>query len=238
MDEIEKLKRLLKDEKRRREEEQRLYELAENHAAEQQHRREEKQRRREEAEALNKKAQAQTLPQYLESYHSLSLAIRKKLLDNPSFFSDAIFPSFHQLEYVASVISPISSEIDLRQYKRDTVENAVKKLVDRAYKSSTLQKSLDLRRPVTFESHTNLGDNNNPSISFKHLTIGGEDKSAPNPAVLRAFRRARMSKVGPANQFCIYRTSDGRNIPALTIEYKASHKLTMDEVVTGLQSKI
>ncbi|KAF6784459.1 hypothetical protein CSOJ01_15749 [Colletotrichum sojae] len=41
-----------------------------------------------------------------------------------------------------------------------------------------------------------------------------------------------------ADQFCIYRTSDGRNIPALAIEYKAPYKLGRNEVITGLVSEI
>ncbi|GKU14114.1 unnamed protein product, partial [Fusarium langsethiae] len=39
-------------------------------------------------------------------------------------------------------------------------------------------------------------------------------------------------------QFCIYRTSDDKNIPAVAIEYKAPHKLRRDEIVTGLVSEI
>ena len=32
--------------------------------------------------------------------------------------------------------------------------------------------------------------------------------------------------------------ADGANIPAMTIEYKAPHKLSQDEIVTGLASEI
>ncbi|KAM4067556.1 serine threonine protein kinase [Hirsutella rhossiliensis] len=50
---------------------------------------------------------------------------------------------------------------------------------------------------------------------------------------------ASASALQPAApKFCIYRTSDGQNIPALAIEYKAPHKLSVDEVVTGLESEI
>ncbi|KAK1722923.1 uncharacterized protein BDZ83DRAFT_409229 [Colletotrichum acutatum] len=53
----------------------------------------------------------------------------------------------------------------------------------------------------------------------------------------RKPRRRTRGKGNRADQFCIYRTSDGRNIPAVAIEYKAPHKLRRDEVVTGLESE-
>ncbi|KAI0095725.1 hypothetical protein GGR51DRAFT_544705 [Nemania sp. FL0031] len=61
---------------------------------------------------------------------------------------------------------------------------------------------------------------------------------ATTPAPKRSRRRAGRGKKGPADQFCIYRRSDGRNVPALAIEYKAPHKLTRDEVVSGLGGEI
>lgn len=53
----------------------------------------------------------------------------------------------------------------------------------------------------------------------------------------KLLRRAR-GKGNRADQFCIYCTSDSRNIPAVAIEYKAPYKLRRDEVVTGLESEI
>lgn len=37
---------------------------------------------------------------------------------------------------------------------------------------------------------------------------------------------------------CIYRTSNRENIPTVATEYKAPHKLSQDEVITGLESEI
>jgi hypothetical protein len=65
--------------------------------------------------------------------------------------------SQHQLDYVRSLITPISSEHGLRYYEHDTVENAVQKLVDAVYENPVLRASVGLRGTVTFESHTNLG---------------------------------------------------------------------------------
>lgn len=265
MEDNEELRRLLNEERRRREQ-------AEYDAAEQR-------RRREAAEEIAKASLPQTLTQYLDTCHSLSLQVRvitnpssttqgvttnptgrifprriipwddfaacqeevwEKLWAGPSFSSNAVFPSSHQLDYVASVIHPVSSETDLRHFELETVENAVQKLVDEAYNDPLLRTRLGIRGTVTFESHTNLENHtdNIVSTSLEHTSIGGDGAGSATANVLRAFRRAVKGKGGSADQFCIYRTSDGRNVPALAIEYKAPHKLTRDEVATGLISEI
>ncbi|KAB5560312.1 hypothetical protein GE09DRAFT_1173007 [Coniochaeta sp. 2T2.1] len=204
-DEIAELRKALQEEQRRREEEQRRRE-------EEQRRREEEQRRREEAEALAEASQPQALQPYLGLCHSLNLSIQV-LTDRSSttqgdtttpteeiwnhvsksqlFCSQPAFPSQHQLEYVKSLLKPISSEIGLRDFERDVVENAVQKL-----------------GTVTFESHTNLGD---PTEPMELMSVGSDGG-------------------GERYQFCIHRRSDGRRCPALAIEYKAPHKLSVDEV--------
>ncbi|KAH7012653.1 uncharacterized protein B0I36DRAFT_369779 [Microdochium trichocladiopsis] len=164
------------------------------------------------------------------------------------FSSLPTFPSQHQLEYVRSLLKPISSELGLRDFERDVIENAVQKLVDRAYMDPLLRSSLGLQGTVTFESHTNLGTTDDDPISepLEHMSLGrgGADAaasasaSAPKPPGAPKARRRARGKGNRADQFCIYRTSDGQNAPALAIEYKAPHKLSVDEVVTGLESEI
>ncbi|POS76537.1 hypothetical protein DHEL01_v205080 [Diaporthe helianthi] len=273
-DEIASLRQQLREEQRRREGEQRRREG-------EQRRREEEQRRREEAEQLAEASQPQALQKYLESCHSLSLAIQvvtdrtlttqgettnptgrifprqiipwddfttrqeeiwDQLWNFDSFSSEAVFPSLHQLEYVMSLIRPISSEVGLRNFQRDTVENAVQKLVDKAYSNERLRQKIGLQGIVTFESHTNLGQTNETlSEAIEQMSIEQDDidaaATASKPSKHKPRRRAR-GKGNRADQFCIYRTSDGRNVPALAIEYKAPHKLRRDEVVTGLESEI
>ncbi|KAI1407697.1 hypothetical protein F5Y13DRAFT_123197 [Hypoxylon sp. FL1857] len=238
------------DEQRRREEEQR--------------RREEEQRRREEAEDIARASLPQTLEPYLEACHTLSLAVdvvtdrslttqgdttnpvgriypqriipwddfpsRQEEIWNQlfeqSFTTQYVFPSQHQLDYVRSLIRPISSEHGLRYFERDTVENAVQKLIDTVYDDPSLRDRLGLRGTVTFESHTNLGTvDDNVSESLERVSLA-------------AARRPPKGKGNRADQFCIYGTSDGANIPATAIEYKAPHKLSQDEIVTGLESEI
>ncbi|KAI3342761.1 hypothetical protein F4824DRAFT_443159 [Ustulina deusta] len=159
------------------------------------------------------------------------------------FCSDPVFPSSHQLDYVASDISPIASEMDLRHFERDTVEKAVRRLVNEAYNHELLRVRLGILGSVTFESHTNLGDTVDAvSQSVEQMTMAentaANATTTPAPKRARARRKVGRGKKGPADQFCVYRRSDGRNVPALAIEYKAPHKLTRDEVVAGLREEI
>ncbi|KXJ84855.1 hypothetical protein Micbo1qcDRAFT_169896, partial [Microdochium bolleyi] len=170
-----------------------------------------------------------------------------------SLFSSVLaFPSQHQLEYVRSLLKPISSEQGLRDFERDVVENAVQKLVDGIFMDTVLRRALGLQGTVTFESHTNLGTTDNDPISepMERLSLGSVGASAvgamvtapasaaqPPAAAPKARRKAR-GKGNRADQFCIYRTSDGQNVPALAIEYKAPHKLSVDELVICLESEI
>ncbi|EAQ89477.1 hypothetical protein CHGG_06096 [Chaetomium globosum CBS 148.51] len=172
--------------------------------------------------------------------------IWNRLSVEPSFGSQQHrFPSQHQLDYVRSVIQPISSEHGLRYYERDTVENAVQKLVDAVYESPVLRASVGLRRTITFESHTNLGTpaDGSPSLSGPSepapLSGGSAGEAALAPrGPARKRRRIVKGKGNLADQFCTYRLSDGVRIPAAAIEYKPPHKLSQDEVVTGLVSEI
>ncbi|CRK44215.1 hypothetical protein BN1723_000901 [Verticillium longisporum] len=158
------------------------------------------------------------------------------------FASRPVFPSQHQLEYVRSLLKPISSEVGLRDFERDVVENSVQKLVNEANKDPLLRTALGLQGTVTFESHTNLGGAGDTiSAYMERMSIEegrtGVTTAASKSTVPKARRKAQ-GKGNRADQFCIYRTSDGRNIPALAIEYKAPHKLSMDTVVAGLESEI
>ncbi|KAL1845632.1 hypothetical protein Daus18300_014487 [Diaporthe australafricana] len=222
MDEVAKLREALAKEQRRREEAESRASDAQRRREEEQRRREEEQCRREKAEQVARTSQPQTLGCYLEACHSLSLAMK--------------------MNYVRSLLSPISSEHGLRSFERDTVENAVQKLISAVYNNPLLRNSLGLQGAVTFESHTNLGTtDDNLSKSLENMSLpedsAGDTALAPTAAI-RKPRRPAKGKGNRADQFCIYRTSDGANVPTTAIEYKAPHKLSQDEVVTGLSSEV
>ncbi|KAL1850489.1 hypothetical protein Daus18300_012903 [Diaporthe australafricana] len=129
------------------------------------------------------------------------------LLSEPSFTSQHTFPSQHQVDYVRSLLSPISSEHGLRSFERDTVENAVQKLISAVYNNPLLRNSLGLRGAVTFESHTNLGTtDDNLSESLENISLpedsAGDTALAPTAAI-RKPRRPANGKGNRADQFCI-----------------------------------
>ena len=150
------------------------------------------------------------------------------------FFSNSGFPSQHQMDFAKSLLRPISSEIGLREFESIIVEKAVEKLIDAVSTDSLLQRQLGIRGTVTFESHVNIGASQDTiSEPMNQMTLSSRDP----PAAPRPRRRAR-GQGNRADQFCIYRASDGQKIPAIAIEYKAPHKLSVDEIVTGLETEI
>ncbi|KAI1119908.1 hypothetical protein F5Y10DRAFT_146051 [Nemania abortiva] len=174
-----------------------------------------------------------------DKYDTQQEGIWSRLSGDWPFCSGAIFPSAHALDYVASRIRPITSETGLRDFERDTVENAVEQLVDEVYKDEQLRVHLGIQGSVTFENHTNLeGAVDADSESTQNMANAkGTDVTTPAPKRPRP-KAHRKGRRGPADQFCIYRKSDGQDVPVLAIEYKAPHKLTKDEVVVGLNKEI
>ncbi|RYP25555.1 hypothetical protein DL767_008342 [Monosporascus sp. MG133] len=144
-----------------------------------------------------------------------------------------------KLEYVTFLIRPISSKLGLRDFERDTVENAVRKMFEEVYKDLPLRSRLGLKGTITFESHTNLGDTDSAiSEPMGYVSIGRADADATVPAPKKTTRCKAKGKGNRADQFCIYRTSHGQNVPTVAIEYKPPHKLSRDEIITGLKSEI
>ncbi|CAK7228875.1 hypothetical protein SCUCBS95973_007029 [Sporothrix curviconia] len=148
-----------------------------------------------------------------------------------SFASRRAFPNQSQMDYVLSINSPISSEHGLRYFERDTVEIPVRKLMATAFDDAVLRRRFGLRGTVDFESHTNLGD---------ELAVDDGADGRTDPALIRRLRRVAIGRGRGvlADQFCIYRRADGADIPVTAIEYKAPHKLTPDEIITGLATAI
>ncbi|KAK4643163.1 hypothetical protein QC761_0064990 [Podospora bellae-mahoneyi] len=183
-------------------------------------------------------------PQRIAEWHDFPARQEEiwERLSIPSFADNPVFPSQHQMAYVESLINPISSEQGLRSFERDTVENAAQKLFAAVSENTQLRDSLGLQGTVMFESHTNLGTvDDTLSKPLERMSLAGSgatDTAITTTAAIRKPRRGAKGKGNRADQFCIYRTADGANIPAMAIEYKAPHKLSQDEIVTGLASDI
>ncbi|KAG5295324.1 hypothetical protein I7I48_12172 [Histoplasma ohiense] len=80
-----------------------------------------------------------------DTFTEEQMKVRHKLDQHPHFLTEKLFPSLHQLNYVRQLISPISSEWDLRYYERETVENQVRAIIDRIYENDELKRAFGLR---------------------------------------------------------------------------------------------
>ncbi|KAL2377197.1 hypothetical protein RJZ90_006917 [Blastomyces dermatitidis] len=164
------------------------------------------------------------------------------LNDHPLFLMKKQFLSKHQLEYVLQFITLITSESDLRYYEQEAVENQVRKIVDWITEDKTLREVFGLQGSITFKSHTNLGRAQESSLSegVEKLSINSETAPSAKGKGRGRKKKEEFTTVtrGQADRFCIYRQDGDEHIPAIAIEYKAPHKLTQAEMITGLSEEI
>ncbi|KAH9203516.1 hypothetical protein DL95DRAFT_399263 [Leptodontidium sp. 2 PMI_412] len=176
----------------------------------------------------------------------------QKISINPDFHSQRVYPSAHQLDYVQKYLDPITSELGLRHFARETVENPVRTLIEEIHGNEQLREQLQLRGTMMFESHTNLGQQSETSIEeeIEHLSItepntskagGRRAKSKGKQADKKGKKNAGGAgrrRAGAADQFCIYELSDGQRAPVVLIEYKAPHKFPLAEIIAGFKGEI
>jgi hypothetical protein len=186
-----------------------------------------------------------------DEFPSQQEEIWEKLWINKPFTSQRVFPSAHQLDYVHKYLDPISSELGLRHYARETVENPVRTLIEELLRDETLREQFQLQGAVMFESHTNLGEKPNETFvteTMEDMSMTGTNLSKEASTGARGERKqkgkhsttkgATRRRGGEADQFCIYQLSDGRQAPVVSIEYKAPHKFPLDEIIAGLVGEI
>lgn len=68
-----------------------------------------------------------------------------------------------------------------------------------------------------------------------HKCRGGGRVEAPNRPEARRKSRGKGNR---ADEFLVFKTSDGAQIPVAAIQYKPPQKLSIDQLVTGLSSEI
>ncbi|KAH7019485.1 hypothetical protein EDB80DRAFT_700935 [Ilyonectria destructans] len=176
-----------------------------------------------------------------EGFAEAQEGLWKQLSSGSSFSQAAVFPSRDQLEAVGALLKPIGCELGLQRFQRHVVENALAKLVEEAYKDEVLRNHLGIPGPISFETHPDLGGTRTANSQYMDLSsVYGDADTARWAARFIAFMSGRETRgQGPSpGQCCIYRTSNGCNVPVLAIEYKAPNKLSCDEITTGLASDI
>ena len=142
-----------------------------------------------------------------------------------SFWSERVYPSTTNLDYVERRIEPIGSEDNLRYMERLTIESMVQDILDRIGGNNEVDESWRSVGSISFENQASFRAQEVDVIrTMQELSIDRDGTQAP--------RHSR------ADQFCVVRNKDGIARPIVAIEYKAPHKLTVDEICIGLHSEI
>ncbi|OAT10196.1 hypothetical protein BDBG_05866 [Blastomyces gilchristii SLH14081] len=121
------------------------------------------------------------------------------------------FPPHIALEELSRRIShrPLSSEQDLETYERLAVEDHIVDIIDELCKIPEAQKEFGLGDGVRFENHANSLDD--------------------------AYTNQSDSQRARPDQFCIHRLDNNMSTLLTTVEYKPPHKLSVENLRTGLR---
>ncbi|KAM3419587.1 hypothetical protein BST61_g2926 [Cercospora zeina] len=149
----------------------------------------------------------------------------------PELWHTPLYTSIAACKYVEDQIDPVGSEDDLRFLQRLTVENMVKDMHTALLRNHELAPGLlppGLLAPgqVSFENQA----------SFREAEIATLSDAMTGLAIHHEGSQRRRNT--RADQFCVLWREDGSVRPLIAIEYKAPHKLTIEEICTGLQSDI
>ncbi|KAL2689310.1 hypothetical protein Neosp_003363 [[Neocosmospora] mangrovei] len=153
-----------------------------------------------------------------KNFPAMQAHVWDTLTEHTSFFDRAVFPSLEYLEQLKSTLNPVSSEMTLRTFQCKTVEDSVCMIMDAVHNDPEAREHLGLQGTMSFIDHTNIGNITSPE--------------APTEQQPKRMKNCR------ADQLCIYQSSSEEKVPTLAIEYKPPHKLTRDEIVTGLVGEI
>jgi hypothetical protein len=169
-----------------------------------------------------------------------------------SFVRERHFTSLHTLEESGEAVRrrQMGSELDLHNFARFTVEDPVSQIIEQLSEDKVLRDRFDLKGSVRFENHSNTLSPDRAAEGIQSLSISGNPRrsarlranaSNPDRAASNAVQSTRtvQSSRPRADQFCVYTISgaDGETehrVAALTIEYKAPHKLTLGHIYEGL----
>ena len=156
---------------------------------------------------------------FWEDFDQLQQEEWRLLNSNKSLWTDRRYPSAANLEFIGKSIDPIGSEDDLRYTERLTLENMVKTL----FESIDFGPELPIRGNISFENQA------------RFRSDGVDDVVRKTADMSVSTGHARNTR---ADQYCVFRKKDEFARPIEAVEYKAPHKLTIEEISTGLKSEI
>ncbi|KAI2789392.1 hypothetical protein POX_d04880 [Penicillium oxalicum] len=165
-----------------------------------------------------------------------------------AFTSRPLFSSDTAISQVALDIKAesIYSELSLRNFERVAVENFVKSVIQALRSDELLRHEFGIHGRITLYDRPSLSE---PSLdkSLEQRDLQGAQTpqrlaNASQSGTGRWQKAAQTQKSDStsrrrnrrADQICVHITDDARQTPVYAVEYKAPHKLTIPELVTGL----
>ncbi|KFZ23916.1 hypothetical protein V502_01605, partial [Pseudogymnoascus sp. VKM F-4520 (FW-2644)] len=166
------------------------------------------------------------------------------------FVLERHFTSLHTLEESGDTVRgrQMGSELDLNSFARFTVEDPVSQIIKRLSEDSVLRDRFGLKGSVKFENHSNTLSPDRTTEQMQSLSISDNPRRserlrahANKPGRTDASKSSKSTTKSSrprADQFCVYNVGgEGETehrVTALTIEYKAPHKLTLGHIYEGL----
>ena len=132
-----------------------------------------------------------------------------------------VFESSHFIKTLGARVTSRkqASENDLQNLQREVVETPVTLIVEHLQSLDDMQSEFGLTGGITFDNHMNALSDDAEEVA-QRLEAQHLQPSTPHHPVL--------SKPRPRpDQICVYTTVEGLRKPALVVEYKPPHKLTL-----------
>lgn len=137
----------------------------------------------------------------------------------------------------------VRSEDNVRVNEQHSVEIPTKEILNTIYSDEKLRRDLRMPGKVTYISHLNLNPGINANTtghSPKNTTSTDLTTPQSNPQEKSSDKRtiAKYPKDtgGCADEFCVIQLENGKEVPALIIEYKPPFKLTLELVTAGFEN--
>jgi hypothetical protein len=166
------------------------------------------------------------------------------------FVLERHFTSLHTLEESGEAVRQrqMGSELDLNSFARFTLEDPVSQIIERLSEDNVLRHRFGLKGSVKFENHSNTLSPDRTTEQMQSLSIsdkprrskriGAHGNKSGQAGSSKSSESITKSSRPRADQFCVYNTGgEGETehrVAALTIEYKAPHKLTLGHIYEGL----
>ena len=152
---------------------------------------------------------------------------------------------FNSLQYIQELAQnlgrrKLASEKDLETYERTAVEDMVTTILDTLSGMPEAQAELDLEGKTVFENHPNsLNDVAEEVQQRLHLHT---PRTRSSPSISSSSSESGSTSQTPlkqpstrADQFCVYRETNGAKRLLFLVEYKPPHKLSTGNLRAGLR---